>query len=185
MDACYHVSSPFCAHIFHPSDVLVCYNHQLVPVFQLLAIPMHCGICVLLLPVAYTQSYPDAFCCLLRTHSHSQMHSIACSIHTVVLRCFLLPVEFIHVDILRYIILPVAYIRTDILKYILLPVTLHTVTLRCFACFMLLWRFQCIQLKIFPDTCTQQTLWAGVTISYTIWLCTHTHVKPDSTVDTL
>ncbi len=37
---------------------------------------------------------------------------------------------------------------------------------------MLLWRFQCIQLKIFPDT--QQTLWAGVTISYTIWLCTHT-----------
>ncbi len=41
-----------------------------------------------------------------------------------------------------------------------------------YICFMLLWRFQCIQLKIFPDT--QQTLWAGVTISYTIWLCMHT-----------
>ncbi len=46
-------------------------------------------------------------------------------------------------------------------------------TYRCkVLCFMLLWRFQCIELKIFPDT--QQTLWAGVTISYTIWLCTHT-----------
>ncbi len=34
-----------------------------------------------------------------------------------------------------------------------------------YICFMLLWRFQCILLKIFPDT--QQTQWARVTISYT------------------
>ncbi len=49
-------------------------------------------------------------------------------------------------------------------------------------CFMLQWRFLCIQLNIFPDA--QQTLWAGVTISV-YYLVMHTHMKPDSTVDTL
>ncbi len=54
-----------------------------------------------------------------------------------------------------------------------MDVHLHVyVCTHIYICFMLLWRVQCIQLKIFPDT--QQTLWAGVTISYTIWLCTHT-----------
>ncbi len=44
---------------------------------------------------------------------------------------------------------------------------------RCmYICFMLLWRFQCIHIPRYTSE-SEQTLWACVTISYTILLCTH------------
>ncbi len=49
--------------------------------------------------------------------------------------------------------------------------------------FMLLWRFQCIQVKIFPDT--QQTVGAGACDKLIYYLVMHTHMKLDGTVDTL
>ncbi len=45
-------------------------------------------------------------------------------------------------------------------------------------CFMLLWRFQCTQLKIFPDTQHKCD-------NLVYYLVMHAHMKPDSTVDTL
>ncbi len=48
--------------------------------------------------------------------------------------------------------------------------------------FKLLWRFQCIQLKILPDT-QQDTV--GMCDNFVYYLVMHTHMKPDSTVDTL
>ncbi len=62
------------------------------------------------------------------------------------------------------------------IRYTCIRTCTHACTHTCMrTCFMLLWRFQCIQLKIFPDT--QQTL--------VYYLVMHAHMKADSTVDTL